>query len=84
MAPMAPPYIVKTRTKIEEYDEELLTNIGRLKKDISEEENSQKDFMRSYGAPEKMIEEVARKARNEGRPISSGGSSNTQIGEFFS
>lgn len=70
-----PPDIAKTTNRIEEYDKELLKDIERLKKHISKEEDIQKEFMRSYGAPEKTIQEVVRKARIEGRPISFDGSS---------
>jgi len=67
-----PSNIAQPITRIEEYDQELLANIEMLRKLISEEEDGQKDFMRSAGAPEKVVEEVARKRRNAGSPISSG------------
>jgi hypothetical protein len=70
-----PSNITKSRTKIEEYDQELMEDIKRLKEHISKEEDIQKEFMRSYGASEKTVEEVVRKARIDGRPISSDGSS---------
>ncbi len=69
-----PHNIAQQRTKIDEYDQELLEDIERLKKHILEDEEIAKDFMRGGGLPEKGIEDVARKARNEGRPISIVGS----------
>jgi len=71
--------IAKATNRIEEYDQELLEDIERLKKHISKEEDIQKEFMRSYGAPEKTIEEVVQKARIEGRPISFDGSSESIV-----
>ena len=70
-----PSNITEARTKIEEYDQELLSDIERLKERISKAEEIQKDFMRSTGTPDKVIEEVARKQRNDGSPISFDGSS---------
>ena len=71
--------IAKATNRIEEYDKELMEDIEMLKKHISKEEDIQKEFMRSYGAPEKTIEEVVRKARIEGRPISFDGSSESIV-----
>lgn len=65
-----PSNTTKARTKIEEYDQELREDTERLKKHISKEEKIAKEFMRSYGALEKTTEEVVRKVRNEGSPIS--------------
>lgn len=70
-----PPNIVQPRTRIEEYDQELLEDIERLKRHIRKQEDTQKEFMRSYGASEKTVSEVAQKARMEDRPISFDGSS---------
>jgi hypothetical protein len=66
--------VAETRTRIEEYDKELLEDIERLKKYISKEEDIGKELMRGYGAPEDTVSKVAGKARNEGRPIGSFGS----------
>ena len=63
------------KNRIEEYDRDLLGDIERLKKHILKEEDTQREFMRSYGTPEETVEEVVRKARNEGRPIAMFGSS---------
>jgi hypothetical protein len=69
-----PSNIAQPRVRIEEYDQDLLEDIERLKRHISKEEDIQKEFMRSHGASEKIVEEVAQKARMEGRPISFDGS----------
>jgi len=70
IVPKTTPDIAKTITEIEEYDQQLLAVIDRLRKDVSNEEDMSKDFMRSHGAPEKIIENLAQKARNENSPIS--------------
>jgi len=62
--------ITKARTKIEEYDQELLDDIQGLQKRVNEAEDTAKEFMQAYGTPEKTINEVVRKAQNEDRPIS--------------
>ncbi|MFC1956945.1 hypothetical protein ACFLVY_01435 [Chloroflexota bacterium] len=63
-----------TALTIERYDQELIEDINTLQQYVAEQEDLQKDFMRSFGTPEKTIEEVSRKARTEGRPISDDGS----------
>lgn len=68
---------VETVDIIEEYDFNLLEDIQRLENHISEAELLQKDFMRASGAPDRVIEDVVKKARDEGSPISFDGSGKT-------
>ncbi len=66
--------VAKTRTKIEEYDKELLEDIERLKKYISKEEEIGKELMRDYGMPKDTVNKLATQARNEGKPVAIFGS----------
>jgi hypothetical protein len=71
---VAPEQASKTLSLIEEYDSELLKDIQRLEDHISENELLAKDLMRSYDTTDRVIEEVANEARDQGRPISLFGS----------
>jgi HEAT repeat protein len=54
---------------IEKYDEGLKEDIAKLEKASAEGENMARDFMRSYGTEESVVEKVARDAQKRGEPI---------------
>ncbi len=56
--------------KIEEYDKQLVEDIRKLKRHISEEEELAREYMQIYGAPERVVEKVIQKAHSGGRRIS--------------
>jgi len=60
--------------RIQDYDSTLIEDIQKLKEYVEKAEELGKEYMRVYGASEKMIEEVSSKARDEDRPISTDGS----------
>jgi len=63
--------------KLEEYDQQLVEDISKLERHVSEEEELAREYMRIYGATERVVEEVTQKARSEDRRISSTGSASS-------